>query len=246
MNFKKHLWALTCITVMASCSHEKRSQATLHSSKTRFTKQEVDSISKHQLDSIDKKHSLMKMRYLNEIRDRKFSEYLSYRKKYKKPNYQKGQKVQIFKNLNFDEGEWRMVFRYDHPLPFLKYGQVMSKEELKPRLKQAGFHKHNDMKTAWFPYRALKDVAIMKQMQKEFIFEYKGGLIGTPGYNLLAFQDGKLRFETYVVLGPEAFQGRDGYCRSPKEGLIVNYLAKFKEIDYDPLYFWTGKSSIKK
>ena len=243
MNFKKYLWVLICITAMTTCSHEKKSRVTLKSPKTFFTKKEVDSITQCKIDSAQNKHYDLQAKYLNQIKGLVTKAY--YDSESGQAQHKKGAKIQMFRKLNFDQGQWRMVFRYVHPHLFLKYGQIMSKEELKHRLKQANFHKHNDMKTAWFPYRELKDVAIMKQMQKEFIFEYKGGFIGTPGYVLLVFQDGKLRFETYVVFGPEAFQGRDGYCRSPKEGLVVDYLAKFKEIDYDPLYFWTGKSSIR-
>ncbi|OJJ20068.1 hypothetical protein BKI52_16475 [marine bacterium AO1-C] len=242
LNFRYSLLVL-CTWVCIACNPTENKETSSRLQEPLFTQSQVDSICQNKIRDLQEKHRKVRLRYWGTVRQLLGKEY--FKSENKPPNYKERSKVQMFRDLNFDQGEWRMVFFAEpHVLqPFLKYEATLTKEEAKQKILNSPLKDYfkEELKTRTYPFLELRDKSIMKQMQKDFVFEYQQGMIGTPQFRLDVFQNGKLKYSTSVILGTkEAFQGRDGYCKTPSNGLITDYLAKFKEIDYDPLYFLTG------
>lgn len=125
-----------------------------------------------------------------------------------------GDKVNPIKKYNFDEGNWKA---------FLVFSSTDIKEL------PNSFRSANCLKT--------KNVDILKSMQQEWEFEYKGVDIATVESKLLIFKDGDLVYETGIVLSNaiEGLQNNEtGWLDGSEGKKLSKYFQKFKRV-YSPI-----------
>lgn len=128
-------------------------------------------------------------------------------------DYQKGDTVKVLGDSNFNEGDWEAYI-------VLVWGDNNRLHKEIPK----GIMYRTD------------DIELLKQMQRDWRFEYTGGDIATVQNQFILYQDGKIIVHTGIVIDDNftAFQGWFGALYPNNKNDIIKYCKQFKRV-YSPI-----------
>ena len=131
--------------------------------------------------------------------------------------HQAGDTVQIFKNLNFSDGQWKAYL-------------LLSKEDgndLSPELKKANCY-------------VTSDTSLLNAMKRDWCFVVTGGDMSTVVNKLVLVRNGKTEFITGIVVdkSQEGFQNeRYGWTAPTVNSILIKYCRQFERVIYPVVVF---------